>query len=109
MLAAGSTRSLPQRSYGSRLADRSCSPSSDPPLSGCDTCQLLALALLTISLSLIGLGACLLWQASLSTLALFLFPSWLLAADALHALTHLYLQVDLTPTRPSSEPYRRVG
>ena len=48
--------------------------------------------ILGTSLLLIALGLFLLWDASTSTLTLFLFPCCMLAADLIHALVQLYLQ-----------------
>ena len=49
-------------------------------------------SILGTSLLLIALGFFLLWDASTSTLTLFLFPCCMLAADLIHALVQLYLQ-----------------
>ena len=51
-----------------------------------------AIAILCSAIGLIFSVCLLLAEASASTLALFLFPAWLLSVDSMHALLHLYLQ-----------------
>ena len=61
-----------------------------------------AFAIFAVSLVLNAAGIILLWEASFSTLALFLFPCWLLSIDVLHSLVHVALQVLVPP--PSHRP-----
>ena len=52
----------------------------------------LALLILLLSVVLLAVSAALLIEASYSTIILFLFPCWLVSADAVHGLIHIYLQ-----------------
>ena len=45
-----------------------------------------------LSVVLLAVSAALLIEASYSTIVLFLFPCWLVSADAVHGLIHIYLQ-----------------
>ena len=51
-----------------------------------------AFAILLAAIALIAGGITLLWDASVSTLALFLFPVWMLSVESIHALVHLHLR-----------------